>query len=217
MTRTIPRGGNPQRIGSEYLHLATTLGLPTHDFVMVVHYGETESAFVANMMAHHGLAGGYAVFCPFTTRPQKHWFEERWRRLASRVKAEFGLTPVLLGGPAEQATALRMSAASNVQLVNLVGQTSLTEAAALIDHATLLVAVDTGLGHMGIALKTPSLLLFGSTCPYLETTRANARVLYHPLPCSPCKRRPTCDGAFECMRLIDIDEIIATAREVLQR
>ena len=99
--------------------------------------------------------------------------------------------------------------------MNLAGRTRLREAAALIDGASLLVAVDTGLGHMGIAFATPSVLLFGSTCPYFDTTRANARVLYHPRPCSPCKRRPTCGGAFTCMADITVDEVITTAREVI--
>ncbi len=213
MTRTLPRGGDSRRIGSEYLYLAETLGLPTDDFAMAVHYGELDAASVANLIAHNGLSNGYAVFCPFTTRPQKHWIEERWVQLAVRVQTEFGLTPVLLGGPANQTAAQRIS---DGLLVNLAGQTSLTEAAALIDHAALLVAVDTGLGHMGIALNTPSLLLFGATRPYLDTTRANAQVLYHPLPCSPCKRRPTCNGRFDCMGLITVDDIITMAREVLQ-
>jgi heptosyltransferase-1 len=70
---------------------------------------------------------------------------------------------------------------------------------------------------MGIAFGTPSLLLFGSTRPYLDTTRANARVLYHPLPCSPCKRRPTCDGAFTCMREIEVAEVMAAARDLVGR
>lgn len=215
MTRAIPRGGDSRRIGSEYLYLAETLGLPTESFAMAVHYGAAEATFVADIVARTGLAGGYAVFCPFTTRPQKHWFEERWQRLATRVKSEFGLTPVLLGGPADREAAARISDASDGLVINLAGRTSLLEAAAMIDQAALLVAVDTGLGHMGIALNTPSLLLFGSTCPYLDTTHANARVLYHPLPCSPCKRRPTCDGSFDCMRLIEVDEIVAAARQVI--
>jgi len=68
---------------------------------------------------------------------------------------------------------------------------------------------------MGIAHRTPSVLLFGSTCPYTDTTRANARVLYHRLPCSPCKRRPTCDGAFTCMREIRAREVLTAARQVI--
>jgi heptosyltransferase I len=215
MTRTLPRGGDPRRIGSEYLYLAETLGLPVDDFAMAVLYGETEADFADRVIAEHDLSDGYAVLCPFTTRPQKHWIEERWAPLAARIQADLGLTPVVLGGPADREAATRISDAADTSLVDLTGRTSLIEAAALIDRASLLIGVDTGLGHMGIAFGTPSLLLFGSTCPYLDTTRANARVLYHKLDCSPCKRRPTCDGAFTCMRLITIEEILDAARGAL--
>ncbi len=182
---------------------------------MAVYYGEIEAAFADRIIAEHDLSDGYAVLCPFTTRPQKHWIEERWAPLAARIQTDLGLTPVLLGGPADREAATRIADAADTPLVDLAGRTSLIEAAALIERASLLIGVDTGLGHMGIAFGTPSLLLFGSTCPYLDTTRANARVLYHKLDCSPCKRRPTCDGAFTCMRLITIDEVLDAARGVL--
>ena len=217
MTRRLPRGGDSRLIGSEYRFLAESLALPVADgFPMAVHYGEAEAAFAESVIARESLANGYAVFCPFTTRPQKHWIEERWARLAHRVRDELGLVPVLLGGPGDREAARRIADAADDQLIDLTGQTSLTEAAALIDRAALLIGVDTGLSHMGIAFDTPSLLLFGSTCPYLDTTRAKARVLHHALPCSPCKRRPTCDGRFDCMRAIEADEILRAADEVLR-
>lgn len=224
MTRRLPRGGESKRIGSEYLFLAESLGLPVADFEMVVHYGRSEAAFVDDIIRREGLGNGYAVLCPFTTRAQKHWIEARWPPLAHRIRDTLGLAPVLLGGPGDREAATRIADAADDLIVDLAGKTSLTEAAALIDRAALLVAVDTGLGHMGIALNTPSLLLFGSTCPYLDTTRANARVLYHPLPCSPCKRRPTCGSAslperrpwLDCMRRIRVDEVIEAAKQVLK-
>ena len=89
--------------------------------------------------------------------------------------------------------------------------TSLRQAAALIERAKLLIGVDTGLTHMGIAFDRPTLCLFGSTCPYLDTTHDNAQVIYHRLSCSPCKRRPTCDGRFDCMQAISVDEVLQQA------
>lgn len=217
MTRRLPRGGESKLIGSEYRFLAESLALPVaDDFRPAVHYGEAEAAFAESVIARESLANGYAVLCPFTTRPQKHWIEERWARLAHRIRDELGLVPVLLGGPGDREAAQRIADAADDQLIDLTGQTSLTEAAALIDRAALLIGVDTGLSHMGIAFETPSLLLFGSTCPYLDTTRTNARVLYQARPCSPCKRRPSCDGRFDCMRAIGSDEILRAADEVLR-
>lgn len=215
MTDTIPRGGDSNRIGSEYLYLAQTLGLPTERFEMAIHYSPADALRAEEILTREHLRGGYVVLCPFTTRPQKHWLEEHWAALAARLRADMGLTPVLLGGPADREAAHRIIGAEDSPLVNLTGQTSLTEAAALIHRADLLVAVDTGLGHMGIVFSTPSVLLFGSTCPYQETTRANARVLYHALSCSPCKRNPTCNGAFTCMSQIRVSEVLGTARQVI--
>lgn len=217
MTRTVPRGGDVRRVGSEYLHLAQCLGLPVDDFAMAVAYGAVEATFADRIIADHDLGDGYAVLCPFTTRPQKHWIEDHWAPLAARLQTELGLTPVLLGGPADREAASRITDAAAVPILDLTGRTRLIEAAAVIDRAALLIGVDTGLSHMGIAFGIPSLLLFGSTCPYLDTTRANARVLYHPLACSPCKRRPTCEGAFTCMRLIEVDAVVTAARDLIGR
>lgn len=215
MTRVLSRGGESTRISSEYLHLAGQLGLAVPPFDLAVHYDATDAAFAEATIARQDLSRGYVALCPFTTRPQKHWIEDRWAPLAARLRTELGLAPVLLGGPGDRAAAQRISAAADGPMIDLTGRTSLREAAALIDRAALLVAVDTGLGHIGIARATPSLLLFGSTCPYLETTRANARVLYHRLDCSPCKRRPTCEGRFDCMRAITVNEVLSAAREVV--
>jgi len=215
MTRVLPRGGEPARIGSEYLFLARELGLPVRDFSMAVHYGPEAADFARRLIDSQGLSRGFAVLCPFTTRPQKHWFAPRWAKLMERLRAELGLPAVVLGGPDDRAAARRIRDLAAGEPIMLAGETTLPQAAALIDKSSLLVGVDTGLGHMGLAFGRLSLLLFGSTRPYLDTTRANARVLYHRLNCSPCKRRPTCDGAFTCMRSIEVDEVLNAARDLL--
>ncbi|MBK1699451.1 glycosyltransferase family 9 protein [Thiococcus pfennigii] len=217
MTRTIPRGGDERQIGSEYRHLAEALGLPSEDFAMALHLAPADAAFAETRIREHGLDAGYAVLCAFTTRPQKHWFEPRWAELADRLTGDLGLPAVLLGGPGDRAAAERIRAAACSKPVSLVGETSLREAAAVIARARLLIGVDTGLGHMGIALRRPSLLLLGSTRPYLDTGRPDARVLYHPLACSPCRRDPICEGRFTCMRLIEVEACLAAACDLLGR
>jgi heptosyltransferase-1 len=211
MTRVIPREplAERARIGSEYLHLARRLGLPVDGFEMAVHFGPDSVAGAADLLAEATLTGDYVALCPFTTRPQKHWFAERWAQLASRLHVQMGLRSVLLGAADDAEAGAGIAAASAGAAVSLAGRTSLLEAAAVIDRSRAVVAVDTGLGHMGIARKRPTLLLFGSTLPYSDTARPDARVLYHARACSPCRRRPTCDGRFDCMRDIGVDEVLA--------
>jgi heptosyltransferase-1 len=209
MTRVIDRGPDSSRISSEYRHLAAVLGWPTDDFRMRVYPSPEAEREAAALIADHGLGSGYAVICPFTTRAQKHWLDARWVPLAARIQGRYGLPAVMLGGPADEAAA-RAIAPAGAPIINLVGVTSLLSAAALIRRAHLVVGVDTGLSHMGIAFERPTVLLFGSTCPYTQTGSPHARVLYHPLQCSPCRRRPTCDGRFDCMHEIEVEEVMAT-------
>ncbi|MFZ4702277.1 MAG: glycosyltransferase family 9 protein, partial [Candidatus Methylumidiphilus sp.] len=168
-----------------------------------------------DMLARHSVNGPFAVLCPFTTRPQKHWFEDRWAELANRLMSERGLKVVILGGPADKESASRI-AAKALGVVNWVGETRLIQCAAVIEKAVMLIGVDTGLTHLGIAMQTPTLALFGSTRPYLLTGFARAKVLYEALPCSPCKRHPTCEGRFDCMRQHTVDKILAETTTLLE-
>ena len=209
MTRVVSRSSNSDRIGSEYYHLARELGLEVGDFEMDIALSAEDEAYPASAIGD----GPYAVVCPFTTRAQKHWVEARWPALIDTIHDERQLPVVMLGGPGDVAAARRIEADCR-QVVNLVGRSSLTRTAAVIKHAAMLVGVDTGLTHMGIAFNVPTVALFGSTCPYTDTTRDNAVVLYHKMACSPCRRNPTCDGDFTCMKKISIDEVMQTLERV---
>lgn len=209
MTEVVSRQGDSARIGSEYLAMARHLGLEVGGFEMDVALSVADESFPATVVAGQK----YAVIAPFTTRPQKHWVEARWPVLAAQLRAR-GLAVVMLGGPADREAAARI-VATHDEIINMAGGCSLTQSAALIKHSALLVGVDTGLTHMGIAFNVPTLALFGSTCPYSETTRTNARVLYHKRECSPCRRNPSCEGDFTCMKEITIEEIMQNVTEVM--
>lgn len=215
VTEVVARGGDAARIGSEYLHLAQYLGLACDDFLPRLSLeAQAEQRALALLAARGVEPGRYAVFAAFTTRPQKHWFADAWTALAAAVQARTGLRPVLLGGRADREAAARI-AADAPGLVDLAGETGLGEAAAVVRHAALLVGVDTGLTHMGIAFSVPTVALFGSTRPYTITGRANARVVWLGMGCSPCGRRPTCGGAWTCMRDITPQRVIEEASAVL--
>ncbi len=214
MTEVLTPAGLEGRIGSEYLYLARHLGAAEDDFPMDLALGEASRAEARALRTAEGITGSYAVIAPFTTRPQKHWIEARWVELARRIRDDLGFAVVMLGGPGDREAAERIAADGGIH--DFAGRARLGASAALIDDARLLVGVDTGLTHMGIARNVPTVALFGSTRPYLDPASPRAQVLYHPLECSPCRRRPTCDGAFTCMALHTVEDVLATARVLLE-
>ncbi len=198
-------------MGSEYRYLAGYLGAPEGAFQPDLAVGEAPLAKARAAVA--GMVGGdkrpLVALCPFTTRPQKHWVEDHWPALAQALIAE-GLQPVLLGGPADVPAAQRIAQATP-GLLNLVGRLKLDESVALISLCHRLIGVDTGLTHMGTALKVPTVALFGSTRPYLSGGSPLTHILYDALPCSPCRRNPTCNGRFDCMRQLTVQRVLDAA------
>ena len=196
------------RISSEYLGLAEDLGWDTRDF-------DLSLRLLSSDVERAGVVAGsesYLVVAPFTTRPQKHWTREHWQDLISAVVAQ-GRKVACLGGPSDREEAQAML--GDLRVENWVGVYPLGVSAALIQGADAVIGVDTGLTHMGIAAGVPTVALFGSTCPYTQTGRDNVRVIYHALPCSPCKRRPTCGGHFDCMGGIRPVEVLDALRQVM--
>lgn len=216
--RTISRKTGDRRIAAEYFGLAVALGCAPESFVLNLPFSE-ETAESALKLLHSGEEmekRRWIVCCPFTTRPQKHWFPDHWRNLVNRLQAadaELGFA--VLGAPDNRADAAEWFADTTRPVVNLCGQTSLLEAAAVIDRAAVVIGVDTGLTHMGIARKRPTVALFGSTRPYLTAPGAPLKVLFHDLPCAPCRRHPTCNGAFTCLRELTPELVARVALESL--
>lgn len=215
VTEVLARGGEAERISSEYRYLAQHLGLDCDEFLPRLHVAPAAASTARELLREFGLEpGAYVVFAAFTTRPQKHWFDDAWRELSRRLRAQTALVPVLLGGPGDRAAAEALVQGAP-EIVDLAGRTDLAQAAALVREAGLVIGVDTGLTHMGVAFGVPTVALFGSTCPYTVTGRANARVIRHRLACSPCHRAPTCGDAFTCMRDITPERVACEAAIVL--
>lgn len=236
MTATVPRHGTaPGSTSLQYPYFADALGLPggalcgrrPSERAPAPHLvlGDEEENFAPRFIAQHGLQGGYAALAPFTTRPQKHWFEDRWAALARRIRDELGLPVVILGGPDDRAAAGRIAAAEPrppgvglpSRIIDLTGRTRLGEAAAVVKHARLFLGVDTCLSHVSVAFRRPSVLLFGSNIPYREAPHARALIALELQPCAPCGNRPTCGGAFRCMRALEVDRVFGLAAMVAQR
>nr|WP_232470718.1 glycosyltransferase family 9 protein [Methylococcus sp. BF19-07] len=217
MTKRIDRRTESNTIGNDYLKLAVELGLDTEAFAMDFVPGTAAETEAAKILEQSGIDGPYAAIFPFTTRPQKHWIDGNWSALADEISARYRWPVVMLGGPGDTVRAEGIRERCRSDLKNLAGRTGLGVSGALIRHAGLGIGVDTGLTHMSIALRRPTVALFGSTAPYLETGRENAVVLYEALLCSPCERRPSCDGTFTCMAQLTVEKTLAAIDGILNR
>jgi len=101
---------------------------------------------------------------------------------------------------------------------NYAGSMSIQESAKIISEAKCLLTGDTGLMHIAVGLKIPTVTLWGSTVPEFgmyayygaeEFEHSNHQV--KNLSCQPCSKlgKKKCPkGHFKCMKDHNIDEIV---------
>ncbi len=212
LTDTTDKDGEKEQFASEYYHLIKFM--KTDDSVLPkLHLCKRFHQKAQQLIKQHNLQNGFIAIAPFTTRPQKHWFISSWQELIFMIYDKIKLPAVILGAPNNKQDAIEII--QNSQAINLCGQTTIGEAAALISYSSLTIGVDTGLTHISIAQMRPTIALFGSTVPYLKTHNPKAKIIYHKLSCSPCRKHPTCNGSFDCMKSIKPDEVLKSAMELI--
>ena len=111
------------------------------------------------LRASHGLAGAYAVLCPFATGTMAGR-SKRWPHFAelARTLHDDGLPLLLCPGPGEEDEARRDFPGAIV-----LDKVPLDVYAALLRDAALVVANDTGPGHIAAAVGAPLVSVLGVT------------------------------------------------------
>jgi ADP-heptose:LPS heptosyltransferase len=117
---------------------------------------------------------------PGAASPSRRWPAERFAAVA-RDETARGHRVVVTGGPQERELGRRVAELAGLPASAVAaGTTGVLELARLIASAGRLVCGDTGVAHLGTALRTPSVLLFGPVSPELwgPLDRRRHRVLW---------------------------------------
>ena len=104
--------------------------------------------------------------------------------------------------------------------INLAGETTLSELAALIRRATICVTNDSGPMHLAVALDRPVVSIFGPTDPvWAGPYRRDGAVLRADLPCSPCYLRQLsrCTHDHACMQEVSAAAVIERIDGILAK
>jgi heptosyltransferase I len=213
-TLRVPRPLEPSS-RQRCLDLLRPLGVESRDRRMVIGIQEEQRRHAAAFLERHGLAAApYVCLCPATTWTNKHWIEERWAQLADALGRRLELRPVFMGSRADLPLLDRVRRTMTTDPVIAAGQTTLREAAALMERARAAVTVDTALMHIGVAVGTPVVALCGASNWRGFQDYDRFRMIRKPLPCSPCLRHPTC-AHFDCMTAIGVEETVRAVKEMV--
>jgi len=161
-------------------------------------------------------ATGAVVLHPGAASGSRRWPVDRWAAVAAWL-VDRGSDVAVTGGPDEVDLATRVVAGLPPARARVLsGTLDLPGLAATVASARLLVCGDTGVAHVGTAVGTPSVLLFGPTPPQwwgpaIDVDRHT--VLWHGDPARPGD--PHGDDVDPALAAITTDEVVAAVERLL--
>ena len=152
--------------------------------------------------------------------PGRRWPVERFALLAHRLTGRRGARCVFTGSKSEYALVERCRALAGVPTASAAGRLDLPAFIELLSRVDLLVTNDTAPAHIGAALGTPMIALYGPNTPErYGPLHENARVFYLALACSPCLSNTNAKTSGcrtpECMLGISVESVLRAAMEIL--
>ena len=130
----------------------------------------------------------YLVFLHGTTWDNKFWPDSYWAKLAAKATQAGYHIKIPTSNARETIRAQYI--ANHHPDIQIVAEKKLHALAKLLAHAKGVVSVDTGLGNLSAVLKTPTILLYGPTCPILAgAIGPKCNNLTADFKCAPCLKR----------------------------
>jgi heptosyltransferase I len=218
-TNVIPIPTLEMHAVDRYLNIASLLDLEegAPDFSFPI--SQQASRRVGGLLDYHGVANAeLIVMAPGTIWETKQWLSGRFAEVARHFLRN-DLSVVLIGTDRERAACAKVAELAP-GVIDLSGETTLSELAALIRRATICVTNDSGPMHLAVALNRPVVSVFGSTNPtWIGPYRREGAVLQANAPCSPCYLRQLsrCTNGHSCMNGVDADAVIDRIEATLQQ
>jgi len=155
-------------------------------------------------------------FGPGSKWPSKIWPEERFQEVGLRLIRDYGVYPIVFGGPEDRALAHRLINSWN-DGSTAAGVLTPREAAAALARCALYVGNDTGTMHLAAAVGTPCVAIMsaldwpGRWVPY----GPGHIVLRRSVPCEGCLLRVCDKEEMRCLKLIEVDAVLNACTQLI--
>ena len=227
LTHALPRplgpDGRPLAFSmiERYLRVTRALGVEDAGTRMDVVVSGSSRERVDGRLAEAGLTpdeGFVVVVAGAAFGSSKAWPPAHFAAACDRLHGRHGWRAVLAPGPGEEALAAEVAALASHDAIVLADPVlDLSELAALLERAQLVVSNDTGPRSIAVALGLPVVVAVGPvddahTRHHLE----RQRVLMADVHCRPCNH-PVCPTDHRCMTRITPEALVEAAEDLLNR
>ncbi|MDI6785367.1 MAG: lipopolysaccharide heptosyltransferase II [bacterium] len=206
------------------LQLAYALGVKKKYRPLKIYISQDEKEFASKFFKENKiLEDDFLVgINPCSVWPTKRWKPEGFAEVADNFIKNLKAKIILLGGPKDKQIVEKVSNLMKEEAVLAVGKFNLRKLSAVLEKCKLFITNDSGPMHIAMAMKTPTVAIFGPTTlaigfgPYGEKYKVIEK---KGLKCRPCslhgpKRCPI--GTFDCMNSITSEKVIMASKELFR-
>jgi heptosyltransferase I len=152
-----------QHVQDQYLEFLAALRIPAEPLEWKL--GPWSGELASRERVLGPLPRAFATLVIGATHPEKEWIPERWAEVASAIRGDFGIEPVLAGGrSARELETARLIDAAGARAHSTLG-VPLRELVTILDASELVISLDTAPLHMSVALERPVISLMGYNNP----------------------------------------------------
>ncbi|MFH0764443.1 MAG: glycosyltransferase family 9 protein [Candidatus Omnitrophota bacterium] len=200
----------------KHLHLLKSLGIEEFEERSYIHITKEDEEYVAGLLKDRGIKDPIVVINPGAKSRLKRWTEEGFAVFADRIISECEADTIFIGLREDEAIVSGITGRMKNKAHSFVNKTNIRQLGSLLRRAKLLVTNDSAPLHLGCAVGTNVLAIFGPTDPakYGPTGEFDT-VIKRELSCSPCETA-VCARNYECMKLITPDEVFDAAKVMLE-
>ena len=205
----------PGHIINRNIDLACSLGINTGPDDLTLDITPEAKEFAKNLLAEKNLKKGqYFVIAPTARWTSKVYPPRLWRKVVSELS---GHAPVVLTGSNDgRELCSALSAGNDAKVVNLAGETTLTQLAAVIASAGAVITCDSSANFIAPAVGTPFVTLIGPTkADRTGPTGPMGSAIVADVPCRGCLKRRC--RHMTCMQMIEPEQVVSAAREAMDR
>ncbi len=218
LTRAVARPRGHVHQVQYYLELVRRLGIEAGDETPRLRPRPATLERTDALLSGHGISPGSRLvgLAPGAAYGYaKRWPPTRVAQLVVELTAR-GLTPVLVGAPADRETAraIESSLPKGVGVADLTGRTTLRDLVGVLARCAAFVSNDSGAMHVAAAVGVPVTAIFGPT-DERETAPIGPGirdVILRDVFCRPCMLRE-CPIDHRCMKRIGVDAVLESVEK----
>ncbi len=227
LTRKIPlKGFSDKHVVEYYLDLLRCMDIEPKLLPMSFPLSEEEHSWAEQLFKEHRIEAKRAIAVVPGGGASwggdaglKRWAASNFAELAHKFVEKFKAQIILIGSVSDGPLAQEIQQRLGGQALDLTGQTTLGQSAAIFARCRCVVANDGGPLHMAVAAGAKTVSIFGPVDPrvYGPYPQQGHAVVTASIACQPCYRRfrmARCDHR-NCLKHLSVQQVLQCAEQIL--